>query len=337
MRGMQVDQLEPVTLGGVRQWIRIRARDTSKPVLLLMQQGPGLPLINEVRTYDRVLGLENDYTVVYWDQRGTGLSSWPLRNGPGRFEISVAAMVDDTVELLTLLADRFGRKVYVAGFSFGATFAAYAAVRRPDLVETLVAVGMDVDMAFAEPHTYRFVLDAARSGHHRRAVRQLEAIGPPPHLTAKGLGTRARWAFNFGGVSRDVTYARFLRSLVTSLVRSPDYSAVDVVRTLRGITDSQSALLPELAHTDLVRDLPRLETPLVMVQGRHDQVAPGAPAERFFEAVSAPTKRWEWFEHSAHTPQLDEPVRFRRLLREVKASRQPSRSQATGRPVIRSG
>ena len=51
----------------------------ANPVLLLMQQGPGLPIINETRTYERLLGLEKDFTVVYWDQRGTGLSSLPLR------------------------------------------------------------------------------------------------------------------------------------------------------------------------------------------------------------------------------------------------------------------
>ena len=45
--------------------------------------------------------------------------------------ISVPRMVDDTVSMLELLRRRFGRKPFVAGFSFGATFAAYAAARRP--------------------------------------------------------------------------------------------------------------------------------------------------------------------------------------------------------------
>ena len=36
-----IDTLEPVQLGGITQWIRIRGTDASNPVLLLMQQGPG--------------------------------------------------------------------------------------------------------------------------------------------------------------------------------------------------------------------------------------------------------------------------------------------------------
>ena len=42
---MKIDTLEGVQLGGITQWIRVRGADASNPVLLLMQQGPGLPHI----------------------------------------------------------------------------------------------------------------------------------------------------------------------------------------------------------------------------------------------------------------------------------------------------
>src|SRR6476619_8048245 len=110
---MAIDTLEAVQLGGMTQWIRVRATKAANPTLLLMQQGPGLPIINEVRAYERLLGLEQDFTVVYWDQRGTGLSSHSLRRNHDRFDISVDSMVKDTVSLLQLLRDRFGRATFV--------------------------------------------------------------------------------------------------------------------------------------------------------------------------------------------------------------------------------
>ena len=109
-----------------------------------------------------------------------------------------------------------------------------------------------------------------------------------------------------------------LRELLMSLLRSPDYSVADVIRTLRGITTTQAALVPQLANTDLVQQVPRLQIPIVMVQGRLDQVAPGAAAERLCDSIAAPRKELVWFERSAHTPHFEEPEKFREVLMAVR-------------------
>ena len=316
---MEIDVLEQVQLGGITQWIRTRGTSAANPVLLLMQQGPGLPIINEARAWEQRLGLEKDFTVVYWDQRGTGLSALPLGR-EGRFEITPELMVGDTIALLELLRDRYGRKPFIAGFSFGATYAARAAVLRPDLVAAIVATGMDIDIPFAEHHMYDWALAEARKRGNQRAVGQLEKIGPPPHLTTKRFITRARWATNFGGVTVGATWNSLARTLAASLLCSPDYSPAAALRTVRGATSSQAALLPLLASTDLVTTMPRLDVPIILVQGRLDQVAPGAAAQRFCDALAAPSKKLVWFEHSAHTPQYDEPARFRDVLLTLRAS-----------------
>jgi pimeloyl-ACP methyl ester carboxylesterase len=317
---MKIDKLETVQLGGIPQRIRIRTNDTANPVLLLMQQGPGMPIINEVRRFERLLRLEDAFTVVYWDQRGTGLSALPLRKRAQGFEITPKLMVDDAIALLELLRDRFGGKVFIAGFSFGATYAAQAAVLRPDLVAAVVATGMDIDIPLAETNAYDFALTTARKRGNRRAIRQLEAIGPPPHLDVKKFSTRARWVFNFGGVQGGTSFTGFMRDLLSSMVRSPDYSVADIIRTVRGASASQAALVPLLADTDLVTTMPRLEVPIVLVQGRLDQVAPAAAAQRFHDSLTAPSKQLVWFEKSAHTPHLDEPDKFRSVLMDVRAS-----------------
>jgi hypothetical protein len=56
---MDIDLREPVQLGESTPWIRIRAANTRNPLLLLVQQGPGLPMINQVRAFrfDRVRGV----------------------------------------------------------------------------------------------------------------------------------------------------------------------------------------------------------------------------------------------------------------------------------------
>lgn len=77
---------------------------------------------------------------------------------------------------------------------------------------------MDIDGAAAGQQAYDFALAAARQRSNRRAIRQLETIGPPPHLDGKQFATRVRWAANFGGVTTGQTYATLSRDLVASLV-----------------------------------------------------------------------------------------------------------------------
>lgn len=313
---MAIDLREEVHFGDTSQWIRIRGVDASNPVLLLIQQGPGLPMMNEARRFEHLLGFEKDFTVTYWDQRGCGRS---LRGPEEREGITIDAMVSDTISILEWLRHRFGREVIVVGFSFGGAIGAFAAAQRPDLVETLVTVGMDIDGAAAGNSAYDFALAKAVERGKRRAVRQLEAIGPPPHLKLKQFSTRVRWATNFGGVTTHETYSSLARGLLVSMVRSPDYSAGDIIRTLRGMSSTQSALLSDLASMDLTRSVARLEVPVVLVQGRLDQVAPGEATQRFADSLEAPSKQLAWFEKSAHTPQFEEPDKFRDLLLRVRA------------------
>ena len=66
--------------------------------------------------------------------------------------------------------------------------------------------------------------------------------------------------------------------------------------------------------------MPRLDVPLVMTQGRREQVAPGEAAQRFHDSLTAPSKQLVWFETSGHSPHLEEPAKFRDLLMNVRAS-----------------
>jgi pimeloyl-ACP methyl ester carboxylesterase len=71
---------------------------------------------------------------------------------------------------------------------------------------------------------------------------------------------------------------------------------------------------------DLTRSLPRIDVPVVMIQGRQDQVAPGESAQQYASSLQAPSKQLIWFETSAHTPHLEEPAKFRDVLLSIRDS-----------------
>jgi hypothetical protein len=91
---MRSRQSRPAT-----QWIRVLGAGASNPVILLIQQGPGPPMINEARRLGHLLGLEQAFTVIYWDP--VRLRRSP-RRPHGRDGISLERMMGDTVSLQRL-------------------------------------------------------------------------------------------------------------------------------------------------------------------------------------------------------------------------------------------
>jgi len=59
-----IDSKEKISLGGVDQWISLRSRNASNPVLLFLYGGPGTANISFARKSQRLL--ERDFTVVNW-------------------------------------------------------------------------------------------------------------------------------------------------------------------------------------------------------------------------------------------------------------------------------
>ena len=312
-----ISRLESIRLGGIEQWIRIRGKDTSNPVLLLIQQGPGFPMLNEAGDANKQWHLEDNFVVVYWDQRACGKSF--SRAIPPQ-SMMIEQLITDTHELIQALAQRFNTiHLYVTGFSFGATIALLTASRHPEHIRAVVGVGPDVQFEAAERVAYDFALEQATRRRNNRALRELRRVGPPPHLNSRSFGTRARWVTNFGGANRQATYTRLLLKTLRQLVLSQDYTLSDIVGTLRGIGFTQDHLLPDLANLDLFEMLPRLDVPVFLLQGRHDYVAPPTLAEQYYQMLQAPKgKQLIWFDESAHMPQYEEPGKFRETLLTIK-------------------
>jgi pimeloyl-ACP methyl ester carboxylesterase len=283
-------------------------------------------MLNEAADDNRLWHLEDDFVVIYWDQRACG-KSFSRANSPQ--SMTLDQLVADTHELVQTLTQRFDvAQVYVVGFSLGGTVAALVASRHPELIRAVVCVGLDVRFAVAERVAYDFALQQATRRSNKRALRELRRLGLPPHLESRSFGTRVKRVTNFGGVNRQATYSRLLLKSLRQLLFSRDYTFSDIVGTLRGMRFAQDHLLPILAILDLVQTLPRLDVPVFLLQGRHDDVAPVSSAEQFYQTLQAPRgKKLIWFDESAHMPQYEESGKFRETLLAIKRDCEGARAQ----------
>lgn len=65
-----IDRKEKVLLGGLKQIIHIWGTKQENPVVLFLHSGPGVP--NRHGMAKNHMDLIDDFTIVAWDQRGTG-------------------------------------------------------------------------------------------------------------------------------------------------------------------------------------------------------------------------------------------------------------------------
>ena len=311
MTTRRIDSLESFDIHGMAQWVLLRGELRSRRVLLIVQQGPGFPLIHEASALEERLHLETGAVVAYWDQRGTG-KSWDADPST----INLVQLVADVRAMVDGLCARLGVDgVDILGLSIGGTLATLAAAQDPARIGHVVAVGVDVDWGESERYAYAFACDEAARRGDRRAQRQLRAIGAPPHDTSKRFLTRVRWVTTYGGIHRSRGFLGLLWDTVSRLLISPHYSLREAVQALRAIGTTQECMLAPVNHFDLRVTVPRIEVPVVFFQGRHDVATNPALVARYVDALDAPLgKSLEWFEASAHMPQFEEPARFREAL-----------------------
>jgi membrane protease YdiL (CAAX protease family) len=72
-----------VRLGGVDQWVMVRGENVANPALIVLHGGPGMSEMAFFRHFNAPL--ERHFTVIHWDQRGTGKSfdrNMPRRSTP---------------------------------------------------------------------------------------------------------------------------------------------------------------------------------------------------------------------------------------------------------------
>jgi pimeloyl-ACP methyl ester carboxylesterase len=309
-----IASLEQVDLNGYPQWVLLRGRNKSKPLLLYVHGGPGSA---EMALAHRSMPLlEEHFVCVNWDQRGAGKSFAP---GPDPRTMKISRFVDDAIALIELLRARFQQdKVYLVGHSWGTVLAMKVAAARPDLLHALVALSQVVDMQRGEEISYRFVLDRARASGNAKAVRALEKTGAPPYADGD-LFIQRRWLSEYHGDLHTLSMLDFL----SIMLDAPEYDLGDFIRFFRGAKWTNALVWNELMTVNFLREVPSLSVPVTFFLGRHDRTAPPELAVELHDAIEAPMKEIVWFEGSAHMANIEEPEKFQRELIAIARSAGP--------------
>jgi pimeloyl-ACP methyl ester carboxylesterase len=286
----------------------IRGESLANPPLILLHGGPGFSETHFFRYFNAPL--EKIFTVVYWDQRGSGKS---FHRKTPRSSMTVEQFIADLGELVGAVRERIGsKKVAIFGHSWGSALGVLYSARFPEKVAAYVGSGQVGDWPAAESASYAFVLGEAQRLGNRKALEELRAIGPPPH-TAKSLWRQRTWLNRVEGHLN----AKTLWDLGRSFLEGPELSVADLPNLIRGFRFSLDAMWAEVSTMNLMQLAPTLRMPVFFFLGRHDHWVSPEVSGAYFQVLTAPAKKLVWFEESGHEPFVDEPAKFNRLMAEM--------------------
>ena len=291
-----IDEALFVTIGGVEQWITIRGQHRDNPVVLMLHGGPGAEQKGLAVSF---LPWEKDFVVVQWDQPGAGRTFGAAGRtlDPG---LTIERMARDGNELAAWLTRRFHRQnIILLGWSWGSALGTYMVKARPDLFAAYVGTGQIVNMDEGEALAYSRVLAKARTQDDRAAIRDLEAIGPPPYDSLSELGTQRKWA------SMYEVHQSMLQTVVSMLLMAPRSSLRDSFTAFSGMMQSQehffgSTMNGPLAHLNLRTLGNRFDVPVFVVQGTEDDYTPAALSRAWVDGIEAPQKAFIPIEGAGH-------------------------------------
>ncbi|MTW11121.1 alpha/beta fold hydrolase [Pseudoduganella eburnea] len=310
-----ISSMERVRLGGVEQAIGIHGEDTSKPLLLILHGGPGFSELLLFRSYNR--GLERDFVVVNWDQRGAGLSFDPQAPASS---LRIGQIEADAHELVTLLKQRFGRKkIFLLGHSWGTVLGTMLARDYPEDFYAYVGVGQVANLIENEKVSLAYVLDKARQDKNAQAIRELEGLqGRYPSGGKQGvedLKTQRNWLLRYGGVFYGgMNYRKMFEG-----VHTEEEALYRDAQSDKGEALSLATLWPELLQLDLTRTARTFQVPVYFLLGRADFNAPWQIARNYFDQIEAPHKALVMFERSGHFIPFEEPAKFNQFMHGLSA------------------
>jgi pimeloyl-ACP methyl ester carboxylesterase len=262
-RTLAIDKTISLDINGSQQRLRLCAARAGLPPLLIVQHGPGFPLLHEAAKFRRRLQLEEDYLVAYWDQRGCGNA--PARDAEG---VSLSQQVDDLQAVLNWMAAETHQRVLLFGISIGATISLLAAAHAAERVQAVVAISPDLQTRAGDAAVDAFLREKARAAGSRRLRRTLIELGPPPYVVPRTFQRRAILLTDFGTIESGRTFVASLAEMFVALIRT--YGVVGTVKALRNMNIIQRRLLPEVASLDLLVPPLSLTVPVHYLFGARD-------------------------------------------------------------------
>ena len=303
--GQPVNEQVYLDLGGESQYVEILGKSAKNPVLLFVHGGPAWPQTPQFRYYNS--DISNFYTVVLWEQRGAGNSA---KNNPRPSNLNLKQIVHDGHELTNWLKNRFNtEKIFLAGYSWGSLVGVHMVKEQPENYEAYIGIAQVVSMEKAIEISQNWIREQAENEGDTRTLQSLDSLSNLSYYTDHLDRFFNQWLLlkTYNGATFNTASELETEKAMALYDDYKDYDWFSVWE------HSARKMQKDMFETDIL-GIDTLETPVFLLQGRHDWNIPSVLAEEWLEKLTAPEKKLFWFENSGHGPLEEEPEKFNLVM-----------------------
>lgn len=309
-----VSEVVRTEIGGIEQGMIIKGKNENNPILLFLHGGPGNPEYVLAKQYN--IGLEDCFTVCWWDQRGSGMS---YSSSIKAEDVTLEQMISDTVEVTNYLCDRFGKdKIYLMGHSWGSFLGINTVAQYPELFEAYIGIGQVTNQLESEKLGYENMMSIAELNGDKQSIKKLRkySIDDADKITNDYLILRSQVMSKQGNGVFHVSESQF-KDIVLPVLQASEYTLSDKYGYIIGSMFALKCPINNIQfHTNLMETVCEIDVPVYIFHGIYDRQVSYELSQQYFDILEAPQKDFYTFENSAHSPFMEEPQRFFQIITE---------------------
>lgn len=297
-----ISELRKVEINGADIEIMIRGNSKDNPVLIFVHGGPCCSEIPYARKYQRTL--EENFTVVHYDQRGCGKS---YEFGKKYSDVTASTHVNDLITLTQYISAYLHKeKLVLIGHSYGTYIATMAASQHPEMYLAYIGIGQMSDTIQSELDGLELCIEAAENAGNKDDAAKLRAltdsISHGEEITPRNYVRKYGFAARQINDNADYWMGFFFGT---------EYNLTDAIRLYTASIKYQDALITEALNNPITEIVDTLDIPVYFVMGKYDGMTSPKAAENYLNSLAGEAiHEMVMFENSAHYPQFEEPDKF---------------------------
>lgn len=304
-----------VQIGGIKQGMFVRSKNIENPVWLFVHGGPCFSEYFLVERYPT--GLEDFFTVCYWEQRGCGIS---YTHGLSLESINLEQLSNDLLDVTNYLRRRFKKeKIYILAHSGGTSFAIRSVADNPELYHAYIGVAQITSQSESEKLSYQYMVGEYASREESAKLKEFKkypildddkylpsyfsSLLRDESMHELGIGTMRRMKSVISGVFLPVWSCRAYTLKEKFNIWKSKLKFIN-----------KSKIKEQILALDLTSEISRIDIPVYFFSGRYDMTVNKELSSSFLQGIEAPVKGFYTFDKSAHSPMFEEPERFLKIM-----------------------